>query len=190
MNYLNDGKIIKIDTCSVNGRFFLNVSGLGFDAKIAYLTKQNTKRGFLPYLVTTLKERKNYNPILLKISTNDQFIEGKYAAAVVANASMYGYYFTISPESSLQDGLFDIILIKDAPIYKYFSNSIRFLTKSLHKSKITQTIKAKQITITSNEEHYIHVDGEGYLADRTLNFSIDPLSLNIIVPTTIDHHQL
>ncbi|MBK8700041.1 MAG: hypothetical protein IPN29_11130 [Saprospiraceae bacterium] len=41
---LKKGKTSKVDSCWVNDVFFINVSGLGFDARVAYLTKHNKKK--------------------------------------------------------------------------------------------------------------------------------------------------
>lgn len=187
INHLNNGRIIEIDTCTVNERFFINVAGLGFDARIAYLTKQNSKRGFLPYFMTSLKQSNKFSPSRLTIRIDGIEIKGEYAAAVVANASMYGYHFTIAPEASLQDGVMDIMLIKKAPLYKYFLTGYRFLNRSLHKSNITQTFQAKELTIKVDHDEYIHVDGEGYQSEQVLSFKIKPKSLKVLVPLDNRH---
>ncbi|MFT6335597.1 MAG: diacylglycerol kinase (ATP) [Saprospiraceae bacterium] len=182
IEYLNTGKEIWIDTCKVNDRFFANVAGIGFDARIAFMTKKNKKRGFLPYFSTSIKESNKFKPASLKIKLDDRLIEGEYAAAVVANASMYGYHFTIAPEASLQDGIMNIMLIKKSPLYKYFLTSYRFLNRSLHLSKITETYQGKELTISLNEKDYLHVDGEGYESELELVFKINPKSLKVMVP--------
>ncbi len=184
---INTGKTIKVDTCSVNNRFFINVSGLGFDARIAYKTKQNSKRGFLPYFFTSLKEAQKFKPQKLEIRVDDKVIKGDYAAAVVANASMYGYHFTIAPRASMQDGIMDIMLIKKAPMYKYFMATFRFLNRTLDKSEITETHQGKSISILMREENYLHVDGEGYKTEKELNFNVHPKSLKVLAPNL---HQL
>lgn len=179
---INTGKIIEIDTCMVNNRYFINVSGLGFDARIAYKTKENSKRGFLPYLMTSIKESKKFKPQYLEIKVDEKVIKGEYAAAVVANASMYGYHFTIAPQASMQDGIMDLMLIKKAPLYKYFFTTYRFLNRTLDKSIITQTYQGQSITIKMPEENYLHVDGEGFKTEKVLKFKIVPRSLKVLVP--------
>jgi len=179
---INSGKVITVDTCIVNNRFFLNVSGIGFDARIAYKTKKNSKRGFLPYFITSVKESRKFKPQKLKITIDDKELTGEYAAAVVANASMYGYHFTIAPQASLQDGVMDIMLIQKAPLYKYFLMIFRFLNRSLHRSSITETYQGKAISVLLDDENYLHVDGEGYKSEKELNFSLDPNSLSVLAP--------
>jgi diacylglycerol kinase (ATP) len=179
---INTGQVIEIDTCNVNERFFINVSGLGFDARIAYKTKQNKKRGFLPYFITSIREARKFKSQKLKIIVDEQTISGDYAAVVIANASMYGYHFTIAPTASMQDGIMDLMLIKKAPLYRYFLTIFRFLNRTLHKSKITETIQGKSISIEMEDNNYLHVDGEGYEAEKELKFKINPKSLRVLAP--------
>ena len=181
MQFLKNGKIMEVDTCMVNDKFFINVSGLGFDAKIAYLTKFNQKRGFMQYFLTTLAEARHFSAMDLKITTDDDIIEGRFAAAIVANASMYGYNFTIAPTAALDDGLFDIILLKEAPVYKYFMASYRMLNKTIHKSALALNLKSKSIKIESKKDNYFHVDGEGFLLNETLNYSIKKKNIKVLV---------
>ena len=44
-----------IDTCTANGHFFCNVSGIGYDAHIAHLFAQENKRGFYNYMRLILR---------------------------------------------------------------------------------------------------------------------------------------
>lgn len=187
IKFINTGQVIEIDTCTANNRFFINVSGLGFDARIAYKTKENSKRGFIPYLLTSIRESRKFKPQHLNIKIDDKLLQGEYAAAVVANASMYGYHFTIAPQASMQDGIMDIMLIKKAPMYKYFLTTFRFLNRTLHKSDITETYQGKSISISMNEGNYLHVDGEGYKTEKNLTFQINPKSLKVLAP---EKHEL
>jgi len=180
---INSGQIIEVDTCSVNHRFFANVSGLGFDARIAYMTKKNSKRGFLPYFLTSLREARKFRPQYLEVTVDDEVYKGEFAAAVVANASMYGYYFTIAPLASMQDGIMDLILIKKAPLYKYFLATFRFLNRTLHKSKIVSHFQGRSISILMQEENFMHVDGEGYKTEKKLTFTTLPKSLKVLAPS-------
>ena len=182
IQFINTGKVIEVDTCTANDRFFINVSGVGFDARIAYKTKKNKKRGFFPYLLTSIREAWKFKAQKLKIKVDDQFISGEYAAAVIANASMYGYHFTIAPTASMQDGIMDLMLIKKASLFRYFFAVFRFLNRTLHKSKITETLQGRSISIEMESDNYLHVDGEGYKTEKELIFKINPKSLKVLAP--------
>jgi len=174
---LNSAEKAKVDTCLLNGQFFINVAGLGFDAQVAYHTKTDTKRGFWNYLKRTLQLSTKYKPEELSLEIDGQKIEGKYAAAVVANASKYGYIFTVAPFAKLNDGLLDIILFKDTFVPRYFMEAYRFVNNTVHKSSITETYTGKNIKIKSVNKSYYHLDGEGF--DQTTDFEIE------VVPNSI-----
>jgi len=179
---INTGTVKIIDTCIVNGRFFINVAGIGFDARIAYMTKQNSKRGFIPYFKTTLREAKSFKPVLLEIEIDGDKKVGEYAMAAVANATMFGYYFTIAPTARLDDGLLDLVLIKKASIWKYITSAYRFLNKTLDKSNLSEFYQGKHIKIKLLQNDYFHVDGEGMIAEKEMEFKIVPQSLRVLVP--------
>ena len=174
---LNKAKKAKVDTCLLNGQFFINVAGLGFDAQVAYHTKTDAKRGFWNYLKRTLQLSAKYKPEVLSLEIDGKKIEGRYAAAVVANASKYGYVFTVAPYAKLNDGLLDIILFKDTFVPRYFLEAYRFVNNTVHKSSITETYTGKSIKITSVNKSYYHLDGEGF--DKTTDFEIS------VVPDSI-----
>jgi YegS/Rv2252/BmrU family lipid kinase len=177
---LNKCHISKIDTGTANGRFFINVAGLGLDATVAFKTKFNKKRGFIPYFINTLKESINFKYLRLKIITEEKSWEGEYAMAVVANGSVYGYDFTIAPLASLNDAKFDVVLVKKMPVFKYFFLIPRMLSKSIHKSKIVEYFKTADIHIENMDGGYFHVDGEGFESSDAIHFQINPSSLYLL----------
>ncbi len=185
LRYLNNAKRITIDTCTVNGKKFVNLSGIGYDAKVAFLTKHNKKRGFFPYFLTSLKGAFNHHPSRLKVSTETQSFEGEYIMAVVANGPRYGYNITVAPKASLQDGMLDVTLVKNAHFLHYIISSIRFVTKTLHKSSLTVHFKTKELIIKPLKDDYYHIDGEGYTLskDDIIRYHIVPASLSVLVPS-------
>lgn len=177
---LNKSEAQWVDTCMANEHFFINVAGIGFDALVAYRTKKSKRRGFLAYLWTALKEAASFKSMNLTLEVDGKITKGKYIAAVVANAKYYGYGFSISPLSSVQDGVMDLVLIKDTWIINYFLQAYRFLTKTLHKSNLVEVISGKEVTITMEGQQHFHVDGEGYQLNGSLNCHIFPKSIKVM----------
>lgn len=172
-----------IDTCTINDEFYINVAGVGFDAKVAKATKENSKRGFRVYFEGALKEALSYKNQEYTISfKNEASITAKYFSINVANASMFGYNFVIAPLADLQDGVMDAMFIKDATKIEYMASMYRFLNRTLHKSHVTELKMVKEMTIQSNSPMYYHIDGEGYLTEEKLTFKVHPTSLKLWVP--------
>jgi len=182
IKHLNHSKEITIDTCKLNDEFYLNLAGVGFDASVAYFTKQSSSRGFKVYFNNAMKEALNYQNMRYKIQYEDTIIEDKFLSINVANASMFGYNFKIAPLADLHDGLLDVVMIKDASKARYITSVWRFLNSSLHKSPIVNVNRTRQLSIESDQPMHYHRDGEGAMTSDKLVFSINPSSLKVLVP--------
>jgi len=184
ISFLNNAKELIIDSCRVNNHFYVNLAGVGFDARVAYELKTSKSRGFQAYFKNSVEQGIKYKNQIYKIQYDDnEIVEAKFLSITIANASMFGYNFTIAPNADLSDGVLDVVHIKDAPKYKYFANMHRFLNRSILKTPLTHLKFAKKVSIHSNEPMYYHVDGEGLITEGILDFSIVPSSLKVLVPT-------
>ena len=180
---INESVQLKVDTCTVNNLYFLNLAGIGFDALIAYKAEHgNTKRGFQMYASMVWNEVFKFKAKEYTLLLDDEEITGAYTVVAVANAAMYGYNFNIAPKAKLTDGLFDIILIKDAPLLRSLCSSWRLLNKSIEKSALVDVKKSKEVRLSLNEPYYYHIDGESHTFDEELHFKVIPKSLNILLP--------
>ena len=179
---LNNVVIRAIDTCSVNGIFFINLAGVGFDALIAYKAENEEKRGLKMYVNLVSKEMVRFKAENFKVIYDGETMQGAYTTIAVANAPMYGYNFTVAPTAELSDGLFDIVFIKEASILRTLSASWRMLNKTIDKSSLVEVRKAKNVKLVSEKPYYFHVDGESFEFTDTLEFIMDPLSLNVLFP--------
>lgn len=180
IDIINQAHITTIDTGSVNGRFFVNVAGMGLDAAVAFKTKTNKKRGFLPYLKQSLIEGLKFKKLHLQISTAGKSWSGDYAMAVIANGSIYGYNFAIAPSAILDDGVFDVLLVKYIPLWKYVFLLPRFITKTIQNSPYVEYFKTNEITLITDIDSYYHVDGEGFEIKGSVHFKNQPQNLKII----------
>lgn len=180
---LNDAKISVIDTGMCNGASFVNVCGIGFDAQVVYKTKSDPSRGFFKYLKTSLQLSMNYKPLHASVKSNEITINGAFAAIVIANGTTYGYDFKISPLSEYDDGLLDVILIRDAPLYKYFYHLPRYFREGVKDLDFVTHFKASNIHVeTESNESFFHLDGEGMIHGSQYNFWLNPASLHLLVP--------
>lgn len=170
-----------IDTCKCNGDFYINLAGVGFDAEIAYKTKFNKMRGFLSYFLTTIKSSFNYKPLEAIVQTDSEVITGAYAAIIVANAKMYGYDFSIAPNAKFDDGLLELVLVKDAPVYEYFLQAPKYFKGKINETGIISSFKTKSLSIKTKGKQHFHIDGEGKYGSDEFNFEIIPKSMKILI---------
>lgn len=180
---LNTGKIHQIDTINLNGKSLVNVSGVGFAANIAYNFKQSKRRGFINYLLITLKLAYKVPFQKYSISIDGQpFMERECLTVEVANSSSFGYNFKPAPLAKVDDGLLELVFVNKTPKLYYFFHGLRMVNGNIHKSYFMERIPCKQVDIKIPENSYVHMDGEGFMESKDLCYKIVPQSLKMIVP--------
>jgi YegS/Rv2252/BmrU family lipid kinase len=182
IRHLNDGIPISIDTCTLNGQHFVNLAGVGFDGAVAKHLHDSPVRGFWAYLKYTLEETFRYQSQRLAIQVDGVKIERSCFLVEVANAPIYGYGFSIVPQANFTDGNLEVLLVKEAPKWRYVLESWRFLNRSFHKSPLAECYSGKEVIITPAKPIGAHVDGEGFLLEGEARFGIHPASLRVLVP--------
>ena len=172
--------IENIDTCTVNGVPFVNVSGIGFDAHIANLFLTLKERGFVKYAKLVIREL-GYNAKEYTIQYNN--IERRVKAYMIdfANASQYGNNARISPMADFKDGLIDFVIVKDFPKWKIPIFIYLLLTGKIHLSKHVEIIQCDKMTIKA-ENSLLHLDGEPFKTSNPIKVAILPKSLKILIP--------
>lgn len=178
---LNNSTISEVDSCSANGKPFVNVSGVGFDAHIAHLFSKITVRGFSSYIKLVLKECILYPSKEYTIKFDNK--QRKVDAFLIswANSSQFGNNAVISPESKIDDGYFEICIVKKLPRILIPILLFRLFNKSIQHSKYVEIIKCKEAQILCDDGRS-HLDGETYNLGSEIKIKNNPLSLKIFTP--------
>lgn len=182
LSIINQTNSDLIDVAKLNDNFFFNMSGLGFDAHISHVFSKDKKRGLLGYIKATFRELKNYQSENYQINIDGKQINERAFILSIANSSQYGNEAHIAPRAQLHDGLLDLIIVKPFPLILMPIMAFRLFTKSADRSKYLISLQGKSIQISNNKKSVIHLDGEAKLINESINISIQPLALNVIVP--------
>jgi len=182
IRYLSDLCVMEIDTCEVNDKSFVNLSGIGFDGLVSYRISKSKIRGLFGYFIHFLKASWSYEPQEFEFYIDKEKYNNKYLLIEIANGPMFGYNFTIAPFAKIDDGQLEVVLIKDAPKWKYFGLMPLMLMNKINKSGLIERISTKSIRFIFRENTYVHFDGEGYIKDNIteMKYTIKPKSLKII----------
>ena len=183
---LADANTEPVDTCLVNGRPFINLAGVGFEATVAYQIKTSTKRGFKAYFKSSFGSFFSYKFKKYQITVDGVFLETEALNVTVANAPMYGYNFVVAPLAQYNDGKLEVMVIRKASFWQYLTSIHRFFTKTLHESSIVHRMSGERVEIAMTEPDFAQFDGEGFAVNqKKLVFTVKPLSLNVLVPRPI-----
>lgn len=176
---INQFKTDKIDVVSVNGAHFIGVAGIGFDALIAHRFDNYHSRGLLGYIQLVLKEFRSYKGV--KITLNEEKTFDNLLFCCIANGSQFGNGFKISPQSIIEDGKFEIVLVQFPSVLGFIRLLFQSLMGTVHKSKLVHIIPVQraQIDIKSN---YMHLDGDPIdVPGTSLVFNCNEKKLSVIL---------
>lgn len=171
-----------IDTGMANDTFFINVAGAGFDAHVSWMFANAPKRGFWSYTKITLNEFSNYKPQSYELIVDGQSITKDAFIICVANGSQYGNNAFIAPQANLDDGLFDISIMKPFKTHQMPAIGLEMFLKKYNNSKYVDALRGSDIIIKRAEAGVLNIDGEPVMMDKDIHIKILPESLKIIVP--------
>jgi YegS/Rv2252/BmrU family lipid kinase len=168
-----------IDVGSVNGRPFLNLAGIGFDARVAKRFNLLTKRGGLPYLYIGLHEGLTYGGRQYRVHLDDQPFDLRAFLIVFANGQQYGNNAVIAPGARFDDGLLDALIVDARPFFPQLWRARRlFLGRDKTVNGIVRQA-VRRATVESNEPIEIHLDGECLTVDGTVEVAVSPGALRL-----------
>lgn len=179
---INNCKVSVIDTATFNDKCFFNMAGMGFDAHISSVFAGNKGRGLSGYVKLGLQEVLSYKPQTYRMVIDGREYLRKAFVISVANSSQYGNNAHIAPTASVTDGLLDVCIVKEFPMYKLPVLAYEMLRSKTDHSKLVEIIKGRNINISRVKEDAIHIDGEPFFMGTEIAVSVNPLSLNIITP--------
>ncbi|MBK8426393.1 MAG: diacylglycerol kinase family lipid kinase [Lewinellaceae bacterium] len=179
---LNTAQEKIIDVGLMNGRPFINLAGIGFDGLVSNMMKGSNWRGFIPYFLKSVEAGLKYTPSLCTIEMDDRVLTEKCFAITIANGPMYGYNFQIAPDARMDDGLFEVVILKDAPRWQYFAAVPATLIGKIYDAGFVEHFTTKRVRISTEGTNYTHLDGEGLVQEGDLTFEMKPKSLHILVP--------
>src|SRR5688572_7659694 len=166
------GRTTPIDVGEVNGRPFLNLAGIGFDARVAKRFNLLSKRGGLPYLFIGLHEGLTYGGRQYRVHLDDQPFDLRAFLIVFANGQQYGNNAVIAPGARFDDGLLDALIVDARPFFPQLWRARRlFLGRDKEVPGLVRQA-VRRATVESDEPIELHLDGECLTSATRLDISV------------------
>ena len=169
----------EIDTFTVNGRFSINVAGVGFDGAVVEAFEK-TSRGFKNYIKTSIQTYFKYQPIKITFEEKYKKYNGKYLMMNIANTRQFGNNAYIAPHASKSDGLLEIALVKKFPFTHSGVFAYRMFTKKLVPNQYIHYLSVPEIEFSVDSDLW-HLDGEFNQISSPVKVKVLPKSLRILV---------
>lgn len=144
-------------------RYFSYIASFGAFTGSSYSTPQSYKNliGHLAYVLEGMKDIPNIRPYHVRVEAEGQVYEGEYLFGAVSNSISIGGLLKLdSNKVDMNDGLFEIILIKNPKTPFELSRMLLSISKKEYTDKLIQFIKAPEATFYMEESIPWSIDGE------------------------------
>lgn len=177
---INRFEFIEVDCGTINDRKFFNIAGLGFDASVSESFANESIRGPLGYMKSAINVLSKYKPCSYEISIDGKEYEREAFMISVANSPQYGNNAYIAPQASVNDGILDVCIVKQFPLYTLPKMLFHLFNKSADQSDYVEIIPGKNIVIKTKIKSVVHIDGEPVDLGDELKINIIPKALKVI----------
>ncbi len=108
----------KVDCGKINGKFFVNNCGIGFDGAVTKLAEKLRGKGD-PYTKAALRKILFYRGFKAKVRIDGKLkVNGDLLLLVISNGEYYGRGIRITPGASIDDGFFNILIVENIGVLK------------------------------------------------------------------------
>lgn len=161
--------------------FCIHLSDLGLNARLVKYYDKNAIRGMWGYVRLLIKIIVEGRPVKAHIRL-DSFEKDIPAYMIVfANASKYGTGAIINPGGSIDDGKFEVVVVRQVSFIEFVK---LFLKKTTFNPKKVEVFETTQAEVTLKRNTHFQLDGEYMGKTKKISAKIIPGALLVMVPTT------
>ncbi|SES99943.1 YegS/Rv2252/BmrU family lipid kinase [Anaerobranca gottschalkii] len=157
------GQIKTIDIGYINGwGSFINVVSLGNLPSVAHKTNPSFKNnlGKLAYYINVLGQYPVFQPFKIHLKTKDREFNEEALLFFVLNSPCAGGFKSLAPEAKVDDGKFDVLVIKNCKLIEKLSLFIKVLKGEHHDDQCVLYFQTDQLIVHSADWVETDVDGE------------------------------
>ncbi len=173
---------IEIDMVCINGQKSLHLSDLGLNAELIKNYQNSGIRGKMGYILQSINTLTDEElPFNAVITTPEGVTEVNSKMIVVANSQKYGTGVVINPIGRLNDGKFEIVILKNLNLILF--SRIVFGNMPLESEDEVTIISTSSATIETDVPVHFQIDGEYCGLTTSVNIEILEKNFKLAVPT-------
>lgn len=184
LKVIENQNVINVNVGSVNDFIFLSNMGVSFDSNFINSYQSISSRGFYAYLKAVFLALYEYKT--QKFSLYYQGIKREVSPflLMVVNTNQFGYDFSISRESIINDGKLELIIYKKKSVWALFNLFLASRFGLKLSEKLLEIVPITEVKIKNVSNNFlIQLDGEiNPISAEELSIKIHPRGVNIWVP--------
>lgn len=171
---------MEIDMICINGKKCIHLSDLGLNAELIKNYEDSSVRGKVGYalqVITTLTKLEE--PFSVKIVANGITSECVARMIVIANSQKYGTGVTINPNGKMDDGKFELIILKNLDLMVFG----KIITGNMPvNSEDVEIISTDKATVNTTSPVSFQIDGEFMGEETMLDIRILHSQMKVAIP--------
>lgn len=181
------GRPFSCDVGNMNGKYFVYIAAFGLFTGVSYGTPQEWKNllGHAAYILEGAKSLHTVRSYFMQVECNGEAFEGEFIYGMVTNSTSVGGFKNMTgPNVELDDGLFEVTLIKMPKNPIELSEILGSLTSSRDDTDLIYSVKTDCIRLTAQEEVAWTMDGEFGGNHRVVEITNEKRAIDIMVEDT------
>lgn len=176
------GNVQFVDVLTINDKFYsIHLSDAGLNAQLIWRFEQSGQRGGWSYFKEMFRALIRINSFSVLLQTNGKHFKHRAVMLAFANGSRYGSGAVLNPGGVVDDGLFEICLIRPVKWYR-----MPVLAWHLFKGNVNITPEmkiwtAKHALIRFKRKILLQADGEILGHHKQIEVKIQPRAVRFIV---------
>ncbi|MFC9778380.1 diacylglycerol kinase [Paenibacillus chitinolyticus] len=151
-----------IDVGKVNQKYFINIAGGGSMTELTYEvpSKLKTMIGQLAYYVKGLEMLPRLRPIHMHLKSDEMEMNEEVMLFLITNSNSVGGFEKLAIDASLNDGLFDVIVLKKCNLPEFIKIATMALKGEHTNDPNVVYFQTRKLEISSPDYVQINLDGE------------------------------
>ncbi|GAC1322207.1 MAG: diacylglycerol kinase family lipid kinase [Chloroflexota bacterium] len=182
---LVSGHLESVDLGIVNNRYFLLMTGIGFDGYVLQRARpweqHKDRLGILPYVASGLSSVLLYRGADIELRYDGIIRRVQALMLVVGNTRLYGGGFRLTPDAVVNDGWLDVTIVKGRGPLALARNSLPLLLSGTIVHSDIERLRVQTLQVTAQDPLPVQVDGE-LLGTTPVAFQVAPRALQAIIP--------
>ena len=179
---LTEGQIREVDIGHVGqDKIYLNMAGAGFDGEATSRANRLWIKGAFAYFLSVFLTLISFRPVTFTLEHDRGTWKGKAMMIGVANSTTYGGGMRLAPDAKVDDGLFDLVIIKEVGKLEFVRVFPRVYqgTHILHPA--VEVLRTTCVQMACSAPFDLYADGDR-MAPLPLRLEVIPRALRVMTP--------
>jgi diacylglycerol kinase (ATP) len=180
---LTEGTVRKIDIGRIGqDKIYLNMAGAGFDGEAIGRANRLPVKGAFAYFLSVFLTLISFRAVTFTLEHDRGTWKGKAMMLGVANSTTYGGGMRLAPDAKVDDGLFDVVIIKEVGKLEFVRVFPRVYQGTHISHPAVEILRTTRVQMACSAPFDLYADGDR-MAPLPVQLELVPRALAVMTPS-------